>query len=335
MILIVALNPALDITHHVDGVDWVSVNRPSAVHVRPGGKGLNVAAVLRTLGGDVHLLGFAGGHAGDVLAGELSAADIPADFTRIAGETRRTFAVVDTRRDETAIFNEPGPVVSGAEYATFLACYAEALPGSAVVVLAGSLPPGLPSGTYADLITMAARAEVPALLDTSGDALLAGVAAGPAVVKPNAAELLAALGRGGPWPGSGQSGRHLPMATRNSQSGDRPPLRVMADAASELRDRGADSVVVTLGADGVLAVTADGTWLARSKPVAGNPTGAGDAAAAGLAYGLVHGYSWAARLAHAAALGAAAVAAPVAGQVSLAAYERALGEVEVQSWERS
>jgi tagatose 6-phosphate kinase len=321
VILVVALNPALDITHHVDGVDWVSVNRPSAVHARPGGKGLNVAAVLRTLGADVHLLGFAGGHTGNVLAGELSAADIPVNFTWIAGETRRTFAVLDTRRDETAIFNEPGPVVTDAEYATFLACYAEALAGSAVVVFAGSLPPGLPSGTYADLITMAARAEVPTLLDTSGDALLAGVAAGPAVVKPNAAELLAALGRSRPWPVSGQSEEH--------------PMQVMADAASELRDRGAGNVVVTLGADGMLAVTAEGTWLARSKPVAGNPTGAGDAAAAGLAYGLVHGYPWAACLAHAAALGAAAVAAPVAGQVSLAGYERALGDVEVQTWEWS
>jgi len=319
VILVVALNPALDITHHVDGIDWASVNRPSAVHARPGGKGLNVAGVLRALGADVHLLGLAGGHTGDVLAAELSAAGIPAAFTKIAGETRRTFAVVDTRRDETAIFNEPGPVISGAEYAAFLECYAAALPSSSAVVLSGSLPPGLQSGTYADMITMAARAGVPTLLDTSGDALLAGVAAGPAIVKPNGAELLAALGRSGPRP----------------KSGDRATVQVMADSASDLRDRGADSVVVTLGADGMIAVTAEGTWLARSKPVAGNPTGAGDAVAAGLAYGLVQGHPWATRLSHAAALGAATVAAPVAGQISHAAYERALGDVEVQSWERS
>jgi tagatose 6-phosphate kinase len=322
VILVVALNPALDITHEVDGVEWGAVNRPSAVHASPGGKGANVAQVLRALGVGVHLIGLAGGHTGSVLAAALSAADIPVGFTKIAGETRRTFAVVDTRRGSTAVFNEPGPIVSGAEYAAFLACYADALPASSAVVMSGSLPPGLAAQTYADLITMAAQTGVPVLLDTSGDALVLGAAAGPAILKPNVTELLAAVGRGGQYPAAGDSG-------------DRVPVEAVADAATELRDRGADSVVVTLGADGMLAVTAEGTWLAGSRPVTGNPTGAGDAVAAGLARGLVHGYPWATRLSHAAALGAAAVAAPVAGQITHAAYERALADVEVSSWERS
>jgi len=319
VILVVALNPALDITHHVDGIEWAGVNRPFAVHASPGGKGLNVARILRTLGADVRLAGLAGGHAGDVLVAELSAADVPAVFTRIAGETRRTFAVVDTRREETAIFNEPGPVVSGAEYAAFLDCYAEALTTSSIVVLSGSLPRGLPSGTYADLITTATLAGVPTLLDTSGDALMVGVAAGPAIVKPNAAELLAAVGRR----------RLLPAAHEHAQVED------VADAAAELRERGADNVVVTRGPDGMLAVTAEGTWLVGSVPVSGNPVGAGDAVAAGLAHGLMRGYPWPDLLSHAAALGAAAVAAPVAGQIALSDYERALAAVVVKSWQES
>lgn len=318
MILVVALNPALDITHHVDGVDWAGVNRPSTVHASPGGKGPNVARILRALGADVYLAGLAGGHTGDVLSAALSHADVPVTFTRIAGETRRTFAVVDTRRDEIAIFNEPGPTVSGTEYGAFLEHYAEALSTSAAVVLSGSLPRGLPAGTYADLITMAAQAGLPTLLDTSGEALLDGVAAGPAIVKPNLAELLAAVGRGARRPASG-------LAT---------PVELAADAGMELRSRGAHTVVVTLGAAGMLALTADGAWLAGSTPVIGNPTGAGDAVAAGLAYGLAHGCPWASSLSHAAALGAAAVAAPVAGQIALADYERALADVEVKTWER-
>jgi len=318
VILVVALNPALDITHHVDGVEWAGVNRPSAVHGSPGGKGVNVARILRLLGADVRLLGLAGGHTGEVLAAELNAAAVPAGFTRIAGETRRTFAVVDTRRDETAIFNEPGPIVSSKEYARFLDCYATALPTTAAVVLSGSLPQGLPSSTYSDLITMAAQAGVPTLLDTSGEALVAGVAAGPAIVKPNLAELLAAVGRDGEW--------RAPRACA--------PVQLAADAATHLRDRGADAVVVTLGADGMLAVTLEGAWLAGSAPVRGNPTGAGDAVAAGLAYGLVQDSPWPSRLSHAAALGAAAVAAPVAGEITLSDYERALADVEVTTWER-
>ena len=46
MITVTCLNPALDITHEVDGVDWSGVNRPGQVRARPGGKGLNVARTL-------------------------------------------------------------------------------------------------------------------------------------------------------------------------------------------------------------------------------------------------------------------------------------------------
>lgn len=328
MILVVALNPALDITHHVDAVDWAGVNRPAAVHVSPGGKGLNVARILHTLGADVQLVVLAGGIAGNVLARALSSSNIPAVFAQTAGETRRTFAVVDTQRGETAIFNEPGPVVTAAEYSELLDIYTAMLARCSAVVLTGSLPPGLSTGTYAGLIAMATGAGVPALLDTSGDALLAGVTAGPAIVKPNLAELEAAVGR--PLCHAGE-----PAVVAAGLPAAAVGLTAVADAAGELRDRGAEAVVVTLGAAGLLAVTAYGTWLAAAPTVSGNPTGAGDAVAAALAQGLVSGCSWAERLSHAAALGAAAVTAPVAGQFLQADYDRARGDVHVSSWERS
>jgi tagatose 6-phosphate kinase len=185
--------------------------------------------------------------------------------------------------------------------------FVEAMSGSHAVVLSGSLPPGVPAGAYAELIRLAAAAGVPAVLDTSGEALRHGAAAGPAVVKPNLAELEAAMGRAVPA----------------------DPAQV-AGAASELRSDGPTAVVVSLGPDGLLAVTGDGTWLATpEQAAAGNPTGAGDAAVAGLAHGLALGRPWPERLRQAAALGAAAVAAPVAGELRLADYERALPGIAV------
>ena len=59
------------------------------------------------------------------------------------------------------------------------------------MVLSGSLPPGLAAGTYATLIETAAAAAVPAVLDTHGEALRRGAAAGAAIVKPNLTELAA------------------------------------------------------------------------------------------------------------------------------------------------
>ena len=157
MIAVVCLNPALDVTHHVPAVDWAGVNRPSAVHARPGGKGLNVARTLHALGVDVLVMGLAGGITGAGVEAALGRLGIPAVFTQITGETRRTFTVVDGRGG-TALFNEAGPEVKTSEFAQFRARYDKVLAGSAAVVLSGSLPPGLAAETYASLIETAAAA---------------------------------------------------------------------------------------------------------------------------------------------------------------------------------
>lgn len=315
MILVVALNPALDVTHHVPDVDWAGVNRPAVIQARAGGKGLNVARTLRALGAEVQVRGFAGGVTGEQVVCELARLGVPASLTRIGGETRRTFAVVDTARGSTALFNEPGPPIGQDEYADFCVGYEKSLAGCGAVVLSGSLPPGLPPETYAELVAMATAAGVPAVLDAHGEALLRGAAARPAIVKPNLAELEAFAGRS--------------LSTASGADKD-----AVALAAQELRAAGPQAVVVTLGADGLWAVTADGSWQAvPPADVRGNPTGAGDAVAAGLVHGLVLGRPWEERLRHAVALGAASVAAPVAGEFSPADYAEALAGVRVNRGE--
>ena len=86
VIVVVCLNPALDVTHHVPAVDWAGVNRPSAVHARPGGKGLNVARTLHALGAEVLVMGLAGGINGASIEAALGELRVPAAFTRISGE---------------------------------------------------------------------------------------------------------------------------------------------------------------------------------------------------------------------------------------------------------
>src|ERR1051326_5361862 len=165
MILVVSLNPALDVTHHVAGVDWSGVNRPRRVSTAPGGKGLNVARTLHALGSDVLVAGLVGGVTGEAVRTALDEAGVPSRFTPVAGQTRRTFAVVDTATHDTALFNEPGPAVSAGGYAGFLILYAESLAWCDAVVLSGSLPPGLPEDSYAGLAARAAAAGVPVVLD--------------------------------------------------------------------------------------------------------------------------------------------------------------------------
>jgi tagatose 6-phosphate kinase len=302
VIAVVCLNPALDVTHHVPAVDWSGVNRPSAVHARPGGKGLNVARTLHALGAEVLVMGLVGGTTGEAVTAELAALALPAAFTRVAGETRRTFTIVDGRTGDAALFSEPGPRIAADGYAEFRDRYASVLAGCAAVVLSGSLPPGLAPGTYAELTALAAAAGVPVLLDAHGEALRLGAAAGPDIVKPNLAELEDFAGR----PLSGPA---------------RLDRQAVAAAARDLRAAGPAAVVVSLGADGLHADTGDGRWHAVPPAVAaGNATGAGDAATAGLAHGMALGHPWDERLRHAVALGTAAALAPVAGEFSPADY---------------
>ncbi|HEX5190465.1 MAG TPA: PfkB family carbohydrate kinase, partial [Streptosporangiaceae bacterium] len=189
--------------------------------------------------------------------------------------------------------------------------YQKTVASAELVVLSGSLPPGVPDSAYAGLITAAAG--VPALLDASGAALALGAAAGPAIVKPNLAELEEAAGR----PLRGPDGPELDAVER-------------AARAVGQRSVGQGAVVVSLGSDGLLAVTQAGTWHARPPGhVPGNPTGAGDAVAAGLADAYARGMDWPASLRHAAALGTAAVGTPVAGEFAVADYERLATTVEI------
>ncbi|MET9885105.1 1-phosphofructokinase family hexose kinase [Streptomyces sp. NPDC006430] len=302
MILTVTLNTALDVTHHVPRLIPHTSHQVTAVTERPGGKGLNVARVLAALGHEVTATGFAGGRTGTVVRELLAASPGVTDaLVPCAGTTRRTLAVVDAASGDTTQFNEPGPLIGSAEWAAFLAHYEALLAGAGAVALCGSLPPGVPVGAYATLVRSARAAGVPVLLDTSGEALRRGVAARPEVIKPNVAELA-------------------------ELTGSREPVQATRDA----RRRGAHSVVASLGPDGLLAATAEGTWQATPpRALTGNPTGAGDSAVAGLLSGLMEGLDWPDRLTRAVALSAATVRSPVAGEFDPRTYEEVRGSVKL------
>jgi tagatose 6-phosphate kinase len=303
MIVTVTLNLALDVTYEVEVVEWHAANRVSAVAQRAGGKGVNVARVLRAIGHDVVVTGLVGGPTGEVVRGDLALAELADALVPVAGETRRTLAVVDGAQGDATGFWEAGPVIGSIEWTRFIETYRSLLAEAEVVVLSGSLPPGLPADAYAVLCRLAAEAGVPAMLDADGEELRLGLAGRPALVKPNRDELARVTAEPDP-----------------------------VDAAEALRAGGANAVVVSLGAEGLLAVAAEGRWrVAPAVRVAGNPTGAGDAAVAALAAGLVHGRSWPERLADAAALSAAAVGAPLAGSFDEQTYRSQLGAVRVEA----
>lgn len=287
MILTVTPNPALDMTWELDRIEPGGAHRADTGAVRAGGKGLNVARVAHAEGYGALAVTTAGGATGGELRAELAASGVPHLLLPVVAATRRSIAWVDRALGDTTIVNERGISPTREEWAQFVATVFEQAASASVVVISGSFPPGAPDGLLQALI--AAAGDRPVIVDTSGPLLLAAADAGVAVLKPNRAELAEATGIVDP-----------------------------IDGARELLRRGAGLVMLSLGAEGMLAVTADGILQARlPEPLAGNPTGAGDAAVAAVATLFDSGErDIETVLRRATSWSAAAVLMPLAGEIS-------------------
>ena len=156
MIIAVTPNTALDVTYEVDELKPQHSHRVRAVHQRAGGKGVNVASVLALMGHEVVATGFAGGATGAQIRADLDSRGLRHRLVECEGESRRTINVVSAVNGEATIFNEPGPEVSAARWQELLDKLCELVDSTAgtVVVLAGSLPRGLPKDAYAEVITL-------------------------------------------------------------------------------------------------------------------------------------------------------------------------------------
>ncbi len=301
MILAVTPNPALDVTYEISRVRWREAsNRVEAVARRAGGKGINVARVLHQLGEEVAVLGLLGGLPGDAVRADMAAAGLRDETISIAGETRLTVFVVESTGAVTGL-SEPGPGITPAEWDALEERCGQLLREASVMTLSGSLPPGAPPEGFRRLVELGRDAGVRAILDTRDLGLVHGVEGAPAVVKVNEEEL------------EGYA-----------------PGRPLREAAARMRERGADAVVVSRGAGGLVALTGDGAYEARPpERLTGNPTGAGDAATAMLAAGLSRGSGWSEVLADTVALSAAAVLYPLAGSFDPDAYRDIRARMQV------
>ncbi|MEU0531584.1 1-phosphofructokinase family hexose kinase [Amycolatopsis tolypomycina] len=295
-IVTVTLNPAVDVTYRVDELRLGGTTRVPDVRSRAGGKGVNVAAVVRELGGESLVLALTTTGAPDEFRAGLDRLGLAHRLVPALPEVRRTVAVV-TPAGGTTMLQEAGPPAGGTAEAGILAALRAELPAGAVVI-SGSVPAGLGADVPAKLTRLCARSGVPVIADVSGAALHEAAGSG-AVLMPNEDELTELGGR---------------------------------EACRELVAAGTPAVVATFGRAGAIAVTAQGAWRARpAEVVTGNSAGAGDAGAAALALRLAASeVDWPRALADVVATSAAAVARPVAGEIDVAARDRWIREIKVE-----
>jgi 1-phosphofructokinase family hexose kinase len=195
MIVTVTLNAAIDRTLTVPNFQRGQRHRASASVTLAGGKGINVARALKTLGVPVVATGLIGGTAGSRIIEELTAEAILNDFVHIEGESRTSTAVVDPTGGTYTEINEWGPAVRPGELETLLEKLRYLTQDAEFVVFAGSLPRDVEDDFYAEAIHELARRHVPAVLDTDGEPLRLAVEAEPFLVAPNQAEAESLVGQ--------------------------------------------------------------------------------------------------------------------------------------------
>jgi 1-phosphofructokinase family hexose kinase len=188
MILTVTLNAAVDRTLAVPNFHVGRRHRAVEQTAVAGGKGVNVARALKSLGRPVLASGTAGGGTGARIIELLDDEGITNDFIRIQEESRMSTAVIDPTDGVTTEVNERGPALSNAERERVVERILYLAQGAQIVVLCGSLPRGVPVELYGQLVEDLRRMNVTTVLDTEGEPLRIGTRSGPQLVTPNLTE---------------------------------------------------------------------------------------------------------------------------------------------------
>lgn len=259
----ITLNPAIDQTVSVDNFQPGTVNRSRAMRFDAGGKGVNVASFLSDYGLGVMVTGFLGEENADVFERHFQRKGIEDRFIRVPGETRINIKIMDEANQTTTDLNTPGQIPGEYAVSRFYEQVEAMAEACECFVLSGNLQAGLPSNFYAELIKFLKSKKRMVFLDTSGEALVEAVKAGPNIIKPNIHELSMLVNK---------------------------PLNEISDvysSAVSLINEETTIVVVSMGSDGALFVEKDRAFIARPPLVTVKSTvGAGDAMVAGLVAGL-------------------------------------------------
>ncbi len=307
VIITVTLNAAIDKTLAVPSFQPGRRHRTTEQTSMPGGKGINVARVLKTLGQPVIATGFAGGPTGTRIVEQLTDLSVLCDLVRIKDESRTNTALVDPTTGLQTEVNERGPSVTETEVELFVDKLLYLAKGASMCVFAGSLPRGVEPELYGRLIREVKRLGVETIVDTDGDPLHRAVRAEPHVISPNVLEAEELVGH-------------------EFNDSDDTLL-----AVAEMCELGASEAIMTVP-DGCVARLEDGTlWrgaIPRVEPTA--TIGSGDAFLAGFVSARYSGKSSEQCLAYGVACGAESTQHLGAGVVDPAQVGRLLGEVDVR-----
>lgn len=260
MIYTVTFNPSIDYIVSVPDFRLGATNRTSSEIINPGGKGINVSLVLRNFGIESIALGFSAGFTGDEIIRLLSEKGIRTDF--IKAESGASRINVKLRGIEETEINGAGPEYSDNDISKLYEKL-DCLGSGDHLILAGSIPPSMPSGIYMDILSRLSGRDIRFVVDATGELLFRVLEYRPFLIKPNRQELEDLFN----------------VEIRNNKE--------VAEYARRLQKMGAGNILVSLAGEGAVLLTEDGK-IYESLPPEGkviNSVGAGDSMVAGFLAG--------------------------------------------------
>ena len=265
MVTVLNLNPSIDWQYSVPAFVPGATNRVECTRQDVGGKGINVAVALQNFGIDVQLMGLNFSDGGDKIERALDARGISHSLEMVSGQVRTNIKLYCLASGTMTELNQAGGVVPAHSVAEISKKLSTGYDDS-MLVLSGSLPPGVPSSFYADIV---AKRKGLVFLDTARDALRAALFAQklPFAVAPNKAELEAAVGL-----------KFDDLA------------QMISFCQHNIIGKGASIACVSMGQGGAVLVDTEGAHVCPAPSVAVRGLhGAGDAMLAGLIYGFLQG----------------------------------------------
>ena len=260
MTVTVTLSPSIDKTSVVCGFDQDKVNRTQSTRFDAGGKGINVSLALASLGEETVAAAFEFGGS-QIISEALKRAGAGYEPVKCSGTVRTNLKIFDTKTKKTIELNESNPKVGEQEVDGLIALCRRLASAAEIIVLSGSVPPGVQPDIYYRLATeaRAANPDIKVILDCEGEALLNGLRASPYLIKPNVDELRNTFG-----------------AAINSED------EVISICRSIIAEYGVTAVLVSAGKDGAMIITDDENILRPAVEIAPKSAqGAGDAMVAG------------------------------------------------------
>jgi len=306
LIVTLTMNPAVDRTIAVDRLAFDDRAYILSSKDSPGGRGINAACVIHSFGGKTLAIIPAGGERGARFEQYMTHCGFPVKTVPIRNDIRLNLTITD-RHGLTVKLNEIGPKLDRNELSNIERVIEEQLGTATWLMLCGSLPPGVPSDFYADLITRAKKKNVRTLLDTDGEALSQAIEAGPTVVTPNQQEAERLL--------------NTVLLTRSQAM----------TAARRIHSLGAEMVVLSLASRGAIGVAGELSLEAIPPRVdAISPIGAGDALAAALLWSFEQGDHFPEALRWSVAAGTASAMLPGMNFATLDQTRKVHDEVDVR-----